>query len=1102
MRKSIRVCVTLDFVFCFKINADKKQLYMKKTITLLSLYLLCLSSFTSFSQNDITWYRSSGNMFYWKNRNPEKGYWQQDVYYKIKASIDEKTDIITGNEELIYFNNSPHELSFVYFHLYQNAFQPDSYYDDLLKLNNVNPKYGNYELQKLGTVVEKITHEGILLKTELDNTILKVYLSKPLKQGESITFNIDFKTYFQLNTPIRRRMKTFIPFQGFKHYDGTHWYPRIAVYDKKMGWDTDQHLEKEFYGNYGIFDVELTFANNMIVEATGVLQNKNEVLPDELRKKLDIKNFADKPLNSAPSVIIPYDSTARKTWKFHAENVHDFAFTADPTYRIGEVNWNNIQVIALAQEGVASRWQYTAAYTAKVIQVFSESFGMYAYPKIIVADARDGMEYPMLALCGGTDPGNRDLIAHEVGHNWFMGMIGSNETYRAMLDEGFTQFITNWAYERIDGKYRIQGIPASKYVRKHLKKDLVRNSEVYFGYMYQAIREIDENINTHSSGYNSALRHGGGYSLVYSKTAVMLYNLQYVLGDDLFIKAMQNYFKEWQFKHPYIEDFKTSIINYTKVDLNWFFDEWIDTDKTIDYSIVSVKKGKEKNKYEIHLKRKGRMQMPLDIKVTAANDSAYYFHIPNIWFIKETNAIILPKWYGWDKINDEYTAIISVPGGIKNIEIDPTHRLADINMLDNSKKFPVEINFDSKIYNPASWEKYTLNIRPDLWYNSFDGVKTGIHFNGTYANIKHNFDLTAWYNSGLGQQKLAHESYKKNFDAVSYRFNYSTPTYKLARYSSVSVSAKSLDGMESYSVGIDKKDKSGMNKGYVVFKSMIRKDTSDLNYLIYSDNWGINQLNNTITLGFQHLYRYPKGNGDIQMSLRSSTLESDYNYAYANLTVVNKNNLWKLNFNTRITAQYGAGEKWAPESKLFAAGANPEEMMDNKYIRSAGIVPVDWNGFGAQVNHFNAGGGLNLRGYSGYLCPFVDENGNVLYAYNGSGGAAFNAELEFDQLLKWGSPKFFRKTLSKIKSRIKINTYMFGDIGIINYTNNINEVQFADYRADAGIGVALTIKRFWVLQTVEPLVIRFDMPLFLNRIPAVESTNTAFRWVIGVNRAF
>ena len=234
----------------------------------------------------------------------------------------------------------------------------------------------------LGTVVKDLKVDGKLVKTELDNTILKVYLNEPVKSGDSITFTMDFKTYFDTGS-LRRRMKTFNAF-GNKHYDGVAWYPRIAVYDAKFGWTTDQHLGKEFYGDFGTWDVELTFASNYIVEATGALQNRAEVMPDDLRARLDIKNFAEKPWNSAPSIIIPYDSLSRKTWIYHAENVHDFAFTADPTYRIGEVEWNGIRAISMVQEPHASKWQNAAQFSADVIRVFSEDIGSMLITKSLL----------------------------------------------------------------------------------------------------------------------------------------------------------------------------------------------------------------------------------------------------------------------------------------------------------------------------------------------------------------------------------------------------------------------------------------------------------------------------------------------------------------------------------------------------------------------------------------------------------------------------------------------------------------------------------------------------------------------------------------------
>lgn len=1049
-----------------------------------------------------TAYRSPHNPYYWKNRPPFLGYWQQDVHYKIYARIDEKTDIISGQEEVIYYNNSPDTLYFLYFHLYQNAFQPESYYDKMTRANGVIPRYGRYESKKKNIEVIKMhLNNDDNVKTEIDNTIMKVFLNKPLLPNDSVLVHVSFNTYFDTGSQ-RRRMKMFTT-HGYKHYDGVHWYPRIAVYDRKFGWNTDQHMEKEFYGNFGTYEVHLNFANHYIVEATGELQNRSEVMPDELRKKLDLSNFKNKPMFSPPSVIIPYDSSenARKTWKFYAINVHDFAFTADPTYRIDEVEWNGIKCIALAQEPVASRWQNAAEYTAKVIQTYSEDFGMYIYPKMIVADARDGMEYPMLTLDGGWDPNYRDLLAHEIGHNWFFGMLGSNETYRAFLDEGFTQFLTCWALEKIDGQVRISEPPASLYLKEHLHTDYVRNSEVYLPYMMDAVKGEDTRINRHSNDFETALRHGGGYRQVYFKTAVMLYNLQYVLGDELFLQAMKHYVEQWKICHPYPEDFRNSIIQFTKVDLNWFFDQWLETNKTIDYAIESVKQI-SKEDFKITFRRKGQMQMPIDFVVIDKEGWVYPFHIPNTWFVKKTNAVVLPKWFGWDKIQPVYEATLKIRNGIKEVVIDPSLRLADVNMRDNRTKNNTAYYFDSKVANPPDWTKYEVYARPDIWYNVYDGIKIGGHLNGNFMDYYDVFDASFWMNSARGQRNIDTSVSRNDFDDVSFSINYYTAADKLVKRSRLFASLKYLDGLKFMREGFEIRSKDNRKKFYLSLTAMMRDKKEDMVYLLYPDEWEENKQNSFVSLGWESGKDKGSLTNRMFIDFRASALTNDYSYSRISFAFINRYKLAKLKFNTRTFLQLGYGKNTPKESALFFAGANPEEMMDNKFTRSRAFFPDDWMGYGSNTNHFHFGGGLNLRGYSGYLIPYENNNGSVSYVYRGNSGAAINAEMEFDQIFRFIRVTDQNAVVKFIQRTFQLNTYLFGDIGTINYNPPGEEVKFADVRADAGIGAALTIKRWGVLQTVNPLTLRFDMPFFLNRIPATETKYFKFRWVVGVNRAF
>ena len=1041
-------------------------------------------------------FKSVENALYWKNRRPDAAYWQQDVYYNIKASINDSTDIIDGQLQLVYSNNSPDTLRYVFFHLYQNAFQPGAYLDDLQEENGADVKYGRYESQGLGTKVEQMRSEGVDLKTELDNTILKVYLANPLPPNASMTFDVRFKTYFD-NGNTRRRMKLFMT-SGFKHYDGVHWYPRIAVYDRRFGWETDQHLGREFYGDYGNFDAELTFPNNYVLEATGELQNELEVLPDTIRAKLDIKNFANKAMNSKASVVIPRDGST-KTWKYHAENVHDFAWTADPTYRIGEAEWNGVRVVALAQEPVAAKWQNAAEYTARVIETYSNDFGMYIWPKIVVADARDGMEYPMLTLDGGFDPNYRSLLAHEVGHQWFFGMVGNNETYRAALDEGFTQFLTTWSVERIDGPYGVVERPKNKYQRHYTDSLSVRDGRAYLPYMNDAVMGKDEPLNTHSDQFNGALGHGGGYRHVYFKTATMLYNLQYVLGDELFSGAMKHYFSKYKVCHPYFDDFRHAIIEYTHADLNWFFDEWMETTKRIDYRIGSVRKGDNADSYRVIFIRKGRMQMPLDFRVYTRTDSTLDFHIPNTWFEKPTAATVLPRWIGWDKLKSTYTASITVPGGIEKIVIDTSMRMADINMLDNSSQFPVNIRFDSRISNPVDWRRYEVFMRPDIWYNAFDGVKAGLSANGNYMRQFHVFDLTAWMNTGLAQMNIDKRDLLFH-DMISFRFNYSTSTNTFSPNSYFRFGARSLDGLEAGYIGFDKKDPSENHTFSLRIQSMRRKSASDLIYLLYTKEWQSDRYNNTIRLSWDFKYAYRHGNGNISAALRSSTLGSDYDYSDLTVQIINNQQLAKLDLRIRSYARYGFGIDYADESALYLAGGSPEEMMDNKYTRSRGFIDNSFLGYGSTTNHFQYGGGLNLRGYAGYLGVQKTKDGEFVNIYKGSTGFSQSIELDFDRLVPF-HPK-------ALKQYVHLDTYLFADAGVINIRRSDtdlsfnNRFEFCDPRADAGVGAVLSIKKFGPLQQVNPLNIRFDVPLFLNRTPNDSPDFVQMRWILGINRSF
>lgn len=1085
-------------------------------------------------------FQLASNPHYWKNKKPYEGYWQQDVYYQIKATLNDTQELINGSEKLTYTNNSPNTLHQAYFHLYQNAVQPGSLVDELYRINKTKVTYGQYEAQQLGTIVHSVVINGQSVPFSIQNTLLKIDLPQPLKSGESVDFYIDFTTYFDRGS-VRRRMKVY-DHHGYKHFNGVHWYPRICVYDRKFTWETDQHVEKEFYGDYGAFDVELDLPNHYIVEATGLLQNKDEAMPTALRKQIDISNFKETPIGSQPSVIIPATGK-RKRWQFHANNVHDFAWTADPTYRLGEVDWNGVKCVAIVQENNAAGWQQTAQFTAKVIATYSRDFGMYDYPKIVCADAADGMEYPMITMDGGHYPSHQSLIAHEVGHNWFFGMIGSNETYRAALDEGFTQFLTAWC------------------MRKLTKENQPELKRAFSGYMEDAIDGTDESLETHSNEFHSATGHGGGYKHVYYKTASMLYNLQYALGDSVFLQAMKDYVSQWKFCHPYIDDFRNSITQSAQTDLNTFFDQWFISTKAADYGIKKITPLKPKsNRYRVTIARNGDMVMPVDIdflirpsntpntanttknsKAIWASDVFYSITIPVNQY-KKPGRYNLSPWIGWDRLRRTYTFDIDMPveGELRQVWLDRSGRLADINRTDNVWKNRNEWKWDlGNGANTSYLGVYQWKGRPDMRINGANGVLFGGIIDGQYAGRKKQFELGAWAKTGIGAK------YSNPTTDFNYRMTFTHQTrgagtyfFKSLLYNEINIhemgwfdqAGKTTYGISGkmgrrYHNQLNSQNRNNSlynpwdSVGVLTGKDPYFPQRSALNgYLPTANRWSY--LSNIhLDLFVQQAYAGWGRSGNVRCDVRLSSPWSETQYGYIQMEWKHYQPIGKTNLRIRSIAYFGGGSTPTPESVLYVANANPEESFNNAIYRDFGMI--NWranqagqsNPISTSSNVINptiqANGGLNLRGFDNYSIPKSVKQANgtdtVLAFFRGNQGAAINANWDFSTLFDW---------VPKIKM-VAINPYLFGDAGCIGMPltsknsmgNMITKSVNSGLLADAGLGVNLNLKNFNLLfknramRGSRPLNIKVDFPIWRNAIQP-NDTFLKFRMRLSVGTVF
>jgi aminopeptidase N len=589
----------------------------------------------------------------------------------------------------------------------------------------------------------------------------------------------------------------------------------------------------------------------------------------------------------------------------------------------------------------------------------------------------------------------------------------------------------------------------------------------------------------------------------------MLYNLRYVLGDSLFLGAMKHYVSKWKFAHPYPEDFRQAIIEYTQADLNWFFDEWLETTKYIDYSIQKVKRIKNKNsdqkEYEITFRRIGRMQMPIDFTITTKDNQSYNYYIPNTWFVKDTTnkkVNILSKWYGWDLLEPTYKARITVPTKIKTVNIDPARILADADMTNNKwgNHGIRSMQFDHRISNLSRWDKQRNFLRPDVWYNSVDGIQPGIHAEGSYFG-KYSYAATLWGNTTVGHWDNV--TYNNKFIPIAFNTTGRYVTNKLWKQSSANDQVSYYGGIFTLKLGFEKilrkQDQRNpkYSKLFFYMKDLYNFDNY-AQYLLYPALWGNGSgksglQNNSVNVGFFKNYFFKKGNGELTFTVRIPFINSDYNYSWINANSIHNLTLSKFEIRSRMFTQIGIGS-YPRESVLMLSGANSEEMIDNKYTRAQGFVPTNWLGYGAGTNHFQYGGGLNLRGYSGYYA--VEEyskkgTDSLFTGYYSNSGASWNVEIDFDKFIKI-KPKGIAKNL-------KLDTYLFSDMGILVFQKPTKEYIPGKFRMDAGVGTALTI-RFTPYQ-INPLVVRFDMPLLLNTPPAGEEY-FQFRYVLGINRTF
>jgi len=590
--------------------------------------------------------------------NSKTTYWQQHVDYKMDIDMDVSTYQYQGKQELVYTNNSPDELTKVYYHLYFNAFQPGSEMDARLQsvpdpdgrmTTNIGTKENPNIISRIKILkphetgfikVKSLTQNGVAVSHKTVGTILEVTLNKPIKAGEKVTFNMDFLG--QVPLQIRR--------SGRNNKEGvalsmTQWYPKMAEYDFE-GWHADAYIAREFHGVWGNFDVKLSIDKNYTVGGSGYLQNPNQIG----------HGYQD------AGITVPSSKGKKLTWHFVAPNVHDFTWAADPDYihdKIKGENGVDLHFLYKNDNSIKENWKKLQPRTAELLAFFNKHIGKYPWKQYSVIQGGDGgMEYAMCTLITGKRKLSSliGVTAHEMAHAWFQHLLATNETKHEWMDEGMTSYISDLA----EGEGKENPFAGA-----------------YRNYDYLINSGKEEPQTTYADRYHSNMAYG---IAAYSKGEIFLAQLGYIIGEDKFAETLNEYYNQWKFKHPTPNDFKRVAEKVSGFQLDWYLTGWTQTTNTIDYAIKSV------HENTITLERKGALPMPIDLIIEYTDGSKEYIYIPlQMARAEKTNAYPNLKRTvktDWAWAHPTYT--LETSKTIKKIAIDPSGLMADVDKTNNT----------------------------------------------------------------------------------------------------------------------------------------------------------------------------------------------------------------------------------------------------------------------------------------------------------------------------------------------------------------------------------------------------------------------------------
>lgn len=624
---------------------------------------------------------------------PGPKYWQQQVDYAIKATLDTVTHTITGSERVTYHNNSPDQLEYLWFQLDQNIDDPSvsrtiqgapalprQLSPQARRFLAPEPFDGGHKITRVQSVV---TRGRVMSRADapfvINGTVMKVLLPTPLGPGQRAVVEIDWHFIMPETSRNGRGARELVK-DGWM-YEVAQWFPRASVYDDQNGWQTDQFYgQGEFYLNFGTYDVELTVPRDHILQATGVLQNPLQVLTATQRQRLARAMTSENPVfivtkEEATTPATRPAGTGPLTWRFHADSVRDFAWASSRAYVWDAAGYRYrpgsrvIEMHSLYPREAMPLWDSVSTRAiAQTMRTYGRMAFPYPYPKAVnVHGPVFGMEYPMVAFCGARPAPDgsytaglaRALISvtiHEVGHNWFPMIVASDERKWTWMDEGINSFLQYYAEKEWDPQYPSQRGPAKNIVP----------------YM----KDPDQTpLMTESDMIHRQFGNNG-----YGKPAAGLVMLrEQILGPQLFDQAFGEYSRRWAFRHPQPADFFRSMDDGAGELLNWFWRGWFYTTYANDQAVTAVDAqpadsllgttSRGRNYYRITVENKGGLVMPLQLDLTFDDGTTQRVRL---------NADI------WRRNELSYVYGVFTDKTIVRVVADPDEVLADVNRDNNT----------------------------------------------------------------------------------------------------------------------------------------------------------------------------------------------------------------------------------------------------------------------------------------------------------------------------------------------------------------------------------------------------------------------------------